>query len=142
MNKSLDAHKKELQEMQFAQKIALKEQIEGTVNVTTHVAKLALIGGASAYIGIKVVGFVGGKIFGKKKKNESQIIYVQAPQNHQSTGASKSFWKGVASSALAALLPMVTNFAKQAGTKAAEKYAADLMEKYKDKLNLDKFFKS
>jgi hypothetical protein len=141
MNKSLDAHKRQLEELQFAQKIALKEQIEDTKNVTGNVAKLALIGGASAYIGIKVVSFVGRKIFSKKKKNAPQIVYVQAPQTNQGVISPKSFWKGVQASAFAALLPLITNFAKQAGTKAAEKYGVELIEKYKDKLNLDKFFK-
>lgn len=141
MSKSLELHKKELEQMKLAQKDALKEQLSDTKNVTGNVAKLALIGGASAFVGIKVVSFLGRKVFGKrKKKDEPQIVYIQAPQNGQ--GASpKSFWKGVQASAFSALLPLITNFAKQAGTKAAEKYTNELMEKYKDKLNLDKFFK-
>jgi len=137
MNKSLDAHKKELQELQFAQKIALKEQIEGTKNAATNVAKLALIGGASAYIGIKVVGFVGGKIFGKKKKNsEPQIVYVQAPQNNlvQHNVTPKSFLNGIKASLFAAALPVLTDFAKKAGMKAVETYSEGIFEKYKYKL--------
>jgi len=137
MNKSLDAHKRELQELQFAQKIALKERIEDTKNTTTNVAKLALIGGASAYIGIKVVGFVGHKIFGKKKKSaEPQIVYIQAPQNNpvQHDVTPKSFMKGIKASLFAAALPVLTDFAKKAGMKAVETYSEGIFEKYKYKL--------
>ncbi|WP_338793184.1 hypothetical protein [Bernardetia sp. MNP-M8] len=140
MNKPLDLHKKELEEMQFAQKIALKEQIEDTKNITGNVAKLALIGGASAYVGIKLTGFIFGKLTGKKKKNrgnnEPQIVYVQAPQNNtaQTDVSPKSFMKGVQASLLAALFPVVTSFAKKAGMKAVETYSEGLFEKYKYKL--------
>lgn len=138
MNKPLDLHKKELEAMQFAQKIALKKQIEDTKNVTINVAKLALIGGASAYVGIKVVGFVGSKLFGKKKKkDEPQIVYVQAPQNNnssQSEVSPQSFMKGIKNSLLAAALPVLTDFAKKAGMKAVETYSEGLFEKYKYKL--------
>lgn len=138
MKKSLDLHKKELQEMQFAQKIALKQQIEDTKNVTTNVAKLALIGGASAYVGIKVTSFIVGRLFGKKKKkDEPQIVYVQAPQNNstsQTEVSPQSFMKGVKASLLAALFPVVTGFVKKAGMKAVETYSEGLFEKYKYKL--------
>ncbi len=139
MNKSLDSHKRQLEELQFAQKIALKEQIEDTKNVTTTVAKLALIGGASAYIGIKVVGFVGRKIFSKKKKSaEPQIVYVQAPQNNtnhvQHDVSPKSFINGIKASLFAAALPVLTDFAKKAGMKAVETYSEGIFEKYKYKL--------
>ncbi len=140
MNKPLDLHKKELEEMQFAQKIALKEQIEDTKNVSKNVAKLALIGGASAYVGIKVVGFLGRKVFGKsKKQNEPQIVYVQAPQGNtnnssQSDVSPQSFMKGVKASLLAALFPVVTGFVKKAGMKAVETYSEGMFEKYKYKL--------
>ncbi len=137
MNKPLDLHKKELEEMQFAQKIALKEQIEDTKNVTTNVAKLALIGGASAYVGIKVTGFVFRKVFGKKKKkDEPQIVYVQAAQNqnNQAEVSPQSFMKGVKASLFAALLPVITGFAKKAGMKAVETYSEGIFEKYKYKL--------
>ncbi len=145
MNKPLDLHKKELQDMQFAQKIALKEQAESTKNVAGNVAKLALIGGGAAFLGLKLAGFVGSKVFGNKKKQkknrgqekEPQIVYVQAPSNatsSQRVTSPKSFMKGVQASLLAALFPVVTSFAKKAGMKAVETYSEDFFEKYKHKL--------
>ena len=136
MNKSLKLHKQELETLQLAQKAKLKEQLGDTKKVTITVAKLALIGGASAYIGIKAVGFVGGKIFGKKKeKHEPQIIYVKSPEDKSSKVISpESFGKGLKASLLAALFPLLTSFAKKAGTKAIETYSEGLFEKYKYKL--------
>ena len=158
MNKSLEAHKRELKSLQEAQADDLKEQLGDTKKVSMTVAKLALIGGASAIVGIKVVGFVAGKIRGKKKKTgEPQIIYVQAPETNTITPkkyrkekARKSFWKGIAASAWATLLPLATSYAKKEGGKIAEKQLQKLLAKYKDqipmekleKLGLDKFFKS
>ncbi|WP_291721557.1 hypothetical protein [Bernardetia sp.] len=156
MNKSLEAHKQELQNLQAAHTNELKEQLGDTKNVTVNVAKLALIGGASAYVGIKLTGFVLGKVFGKKKNNEPQVIYLQAPESTSSNKsykkekAKKSFWKGIAASAWATLLPLATAYAKKEGSKVAEKQLQKLLEKYKnqipmeklEKLGLDKFFKS
>ncbi|WP_338769979.1 hypothetical protein WAF17_11010 [Bernardetia sp. ABR2-2B] len=137
MNESLKKHKEELKGYQLAQEDKLKEQLESTKKVTTTVAKLALIGGASAYVGIKVVGFLGRKVVGKKKKNEPQIVYVQAPNSNNSSQADvspKSFMKGMQASLLAALFPIVTSFAKKAGMKAVETYSEGIFEKYKYKL--------
>ena len=135
MKESLKAHKKELEKYQIANEAKLKQQLEDTKNVTTSVAKLALIGGASAYVGIKLTGFVFRKLRGKKK-NEPQIVYVQAPQDNSSQKdiSPQSFSKGVKASLMAALFPILTNFAKKAGMKAVETYSEGLFEKYKYKL--------
>jgi hypothetical protein len=144
MEKSFKEHKEELLKAQEGQKLRLQNQFVETKDETTKVVKLALIGGASAVIGIKVVSFVFG-LFGKKKRKKQlknqqpQIIYVQQGKEDSLSPAKKQ--KGVGSFIWTLLLPVVTNFAKQAGTKAAEKYGEELMEKYKDKLNLDRFLK-
>lgn len=142
METTFKAHKEELLKAQKGQKLRLQNQFIETKGETTKVIKLGLMGGGAAFVGFKVLGFVFG-MFGKKKRKkqlknqEPQIVYVQKdgsilPTNKQK-GAGSFLWK--------LLLPIITNFVKQAGTKAAEKYGAELMEKYKDKLNLDKFLK-
>lgn len=89
------------------------------------------------------MSFVFG-MFGKKKRKkqlknqEPQIVYVQQGKD---VAMSPSKKKGFVAVVWALILPILTNFVKQEGTKAAEKYGAELMEKYKDKLNLDKFLK-
>lgn len=142
MEKSFKAHKEELLKAQQGQKLRLQNQFVETKDETTKVAKLALIGGASAFVGFKVLGLVFG-LFGKKKRKkqlknqEPQIVYVQQGGNGVVTKSDK---KGT-SVLWTLLLPVLINFAKQTGTQLAEKYGKELMEKYKDKLNLDKFIK-
>lgn len=157
MKKTLTAHKEELLKAQEGQKLRLQNQFGETKDGTTKIAKLALIGGASVYVGIKLTGFVVRKVFGKKKKNEPQIVYVQTPEatsispkTYQKATSKKSFWKGIAASTWAILLPLATSYAKKEGGKIAEKELKKLLEKYKDqipmdkleKLGLDKLFKS